>query len=196
MTWFRYRPYAATVTRALLAPPLTSTIDRQSPAFVTNRADMLEQLAVIDELLDEADGGGGPAAHERLRGRGKLPIRERIANVLDPDSPFLEISPLAGYNSDYAIGGGVVVGIGVIAGIECVIFANDPTVLGGALTPYVAQEVDARARDRARQPHALRELRRVGRRRPAHRPRRRSAGRRRGRAASNTSPRPVASSTR
>ena len=67
-------------------------------------------------------------------------MRERIALVLDPDSPFLEISPLAAYNSDYTIGGGVVVGIGVIAGVECVIFANDPTVLGGALTPYVAKK--------------------------------------------------------
>ena len=67
-------------------------------------------------------------------------MRERIALALDPDSPFLEISPLAGYNSDYAIGGGAVLGIGVIAGVECVIFANDPTVLGGALTPYVAKK--------------------------------------------------------
>ena len=69
----------------------------------------------------------------RLRSRGKMPIRERIANVLDPDSPFLEISPLAGYNSDYVIGGGMVVGIGVIAGVECVIMGNDSSVLGGAL---------------------------------------------------------------
>ena len=67
-------------------------------------------------------------------------MRERIALVLDPDSPFLEISSLAGYNSDYAIGGGAVLGIGVIAGVECVIFANDPTVLGGALTPYVGKK--------------------------------------------------------
>jgi acetyl-CoA carboxylase carboxyltransferase component len=67
-------------------------------------------------------------------------VRERIALALDPDSPFLEISPLAGYNSDFAIGGGAVLGIGVIAGVECVIFANDPTVLGGALTPYVQKK--------------------------------------------------------
>ncbi|MGE4608750.1 MAG: carboxyl transferase domain-containing protein, partial [Myxococcota bacterium] len=58
----------------------------------------------------------------------------------DPDSPFLEISPLAAYNSAYTIGGGAIIGIGVIAGVECVIFANDPTVLGGALTPYVAKK--------------------------------------------------------
>ena len=101
---------------------------------------MLEKLEVIDQLLDEAEAGGGPAAHERLASRGKLPVRERIALALDPDSPFLEISPLAAYNSSYTIGGGAVLGIGVIAGTECVIFANDPTVLGGALTPYASKK--------------------------------------------------------
>ena len=124
----------------LLAPPLASTLDTSSEPFKKNRADMLEQLGVIDELLDEAEAGGGEKAMERMRSRGKLPVRERIANVLDPDSPFLEISALAGYNSDYTIGGGMVVGIGVIAGTECLIMANDPSVLGGALTLYSAKK--------------------------------------------------------
>jgi acyl-CoA carboxylase subunit beta len=136
--------------RALLAPPLRSTVDTSSEAFVKNRTDMLEQLAVIDDLLDQAEAGGGPAAMERMRARGKMPIRERIANVLDPDSPFLEISALAGYNSDYRIGGGMVVGVGVIAGVECVIMGNDPSVLGGALTPY-AQKKWMRAIEIARE---------------------------------------------
>ena len=120
--------------RTSLASVLPSSVDPTSEAFLKNRADLLEQLAVIDELLDEAEAGGGPEATARLRSRGKLPVRERIANVLDPDSPFLEISPLAGYGTDYAVGGGVV------AGTECVILANDPTVLGGALTPYAAKK--------------------------------------------------------
>ena len=124
----------------LLAPPLRSSLDIRAPEFAENRAAMLEKLAEIDQLLDEAEAGGGPHHHERLAKRGKLPVRERIHLVLDPDSPFLEISPLAGYNSDYAVGGGAVLGIGVISGIECVLFANDPTVLGGALTPYVAKK--------------------------------------------------------
>jgi acetyl-CoA carboxylase carboxyltransferase component len=126
--------------RQLLAPPLPSSVDPSDDAFVTNREDMLEQIAEIDELLDEAEAGGGPERMDRLRKRGKLPIRERIANVLDPDSPFLEISALAGYHSDYTVGGGMVVGIGVIAGTECVILGNDPSVLGGALTPYAAKK--------------------------------------------------------
>jgi acetyl-CoA carboxylase carboxyltransferase component len=120
--------------------PVRSTVDTVAEAFCKNRADMLEQLEVIDRLLDEAEAGGGPTAIERMRSRGKLPIRERIANVLDPDSPFLEISALAAYDSDYVMGGGLVVGIGVIAGTECVIMGNDPSVLGGALTPYAAKK--------------------------------------------------------
>ena len=126
--------------RTLLAPPLASRLDTSSEQFHRNVADMLEQLAVIDGLLDEAEAGGGQKAMDRMRSRGKLPVRERIANVLDPDCPFLEISALAGYDSDYAMGGGMVMGIGVIAGTECMIMANDPSVLGGALTVYSAKK--------------------------------------------------------
>ena len=126
--------------RTLLAPPLVSAVDTASETFARNRADLLEQLEEIARLLDEAEAGGGPDRMARLRSRGKLPIRERIANVLDPDTPFLEISALAGYKSDYAMGGGMVVGIGVIGGTECVIMGNDPTVLAGALTPYAAKK--------------------------------------------------------
>jgi acetyl-CoA carboxylase carboxyltransferase component len=124
----------------LLAPPLRSALDARSPEFQENRDAMLKKIEEMEALLDEAELGGGAYHHERLAQRGKLPVRERIALALDPDSPFLEISPLAAYNSSYTIGGGAVMGIGVIAGVECVIFANDPTVLGGALTPYVSKK--------------------------------------------------------
>ncbi len=133
----------------LLAPPLRSHVDPHAEQFQQNTADMKEQLAVIDELLDQAEAGGGDKAMDRMRSRGKMPVRERIALVLDPDSPFLEISPLAGYGSDYNIGGGMVIGIGVIAGTECVILANDPSVAAGALTPY-AMKKWARALEIAR----------------------------------------------
>ena len=116
----------------LLVPPLRSRLDPKKSEFLENREAMLEKLAKIDELLDEAAAGGGPASFERLAKRGKLPVRERVGLVLDPDSPFLELSGLAAYGSNYTIGGGSVLGIGVIAGVECVIFANDPSVLGGA----------------------------------------------------------------
>ncbi|MCX5737241.1 MAG: acyl-CoA carboxylase subunit beta, partial [Proteobacteria bacterium] len=97
---------------SLLAPPLRSNLDVRSESFAENRAAMLEKLAEIDRLLDEAEAGGGPYHHERLAKRGKLPVRERIVLALDPDTPFLEISPLAAYNSSYTIGGGAVLGIG------------------------------------------------------------------------------------
>ena len=124
----------------LLAPPLATSVDPADEAFRANRADMLEQLDEIEGLLDEAAAGGGERAVRRLRARGKMPIRERIANLLDPGSPFLEISALAAYGSDYALGGGMVVGVGVVAGTECVIMGNDPTVLAGALTPYSSKK--------------------------------------------------------
>jgi acetyl-CoA carboxylase carboxyltransferase component len=126
--------------RTLLAPPLVSTIDTADEEYEQNRADVLDQLDVHERLLAMAAAGGGPNVTERHRSRGKLPIRERIANVLDPDTPFLEISPLAGYGSQYALGGGMVVGIGVIAGTECVVMGNDPTVMAGALTPYAVKK--------------------------------------------------------
>jgi acetyl-CoA carboxylase carboxyltransferase component len=128
------------MARPSLAQSLSSSIDVGGEAFVRNRTDLLEQLDALDALLDEAADGGGPQAMERLRQRGKMPIRERIASVLDPDTPFLEISPLAAYGSDYALGGGLIVGIGVIAGTECVIVGNDPSIMGGAITPYTGKK--------------------------------------------------------
>ena len=126
--------------RVLLGQPLRSSLDTTSETFQRNRADMMEQLARIDELLDEAQAGGGAKTMERLRSRGKLPIRERIASVIDQNSPFLEISALAGFESDYTLGGGMVAGVGVIADTECVIMGNDPSVLAGALTPYASKK--------------------------------------------------------
>ena len=119
-----------------IAQQLASNLNTRSEAFVENSNMMLTKIVEIDKLLDLAEAGGGVAHHERLAKKGKMSIRERILNVLDPDSPFLEISPLAAYGSKYTIGGGAVAGIGVIAGVECVIFGNDPSVLAGALTPY------------------------------------------------------------
>ena len=113
-----------------------SKLQTSSEDFKKNKESMLSMLEEIDVLLDEAEAGGGPDHHKRLSARGKLPVRERIFHFLDPDSPFLEISGLAGYKSDYPVGGGAVAGIGVCSGIECIIFANDPTVLAGAMHFY------------------------------------------------------------
>jgi acyl-CoA carboxylase subunit beta len=116
------------------APVLPTAVDTGAEAFQVNSGQMLGLLAEINRLLSEAARGGGDKAIERHRGRGKLLIRERIALLLDPDTPFLELSPLAGYQTNYAVGGGMVLGIGVVEGTECVIVGNDPTDLGGAMT--------------------------------------------------------------
>ncbi len=117
-----------------MAPVLKTAVDTDDAAFQENRRGMVGLLKEIDGLLAQAAAGGGPAATERLRARGKLPVRERISLLLDPDSPWLELSPLAGYCTDYMVGGGMTIGIGVVEGTECVLCANDPTVLGGAMT--------------------------------------------------------------
>jgi acetyl-CoA carboxylase carboxyltransferase component len=119
---------------------IISKLDRKNDQYEINASEMVNKLNDIDFLLDEAEIGGGQHHHERLAKRGKMSIRERIFNVLDPDTPFLEISPLAAYDSDYTTGGGCIAGIGVISGVECVIFGNDPTVLAGALTHYASKK--------------------------------------------------------
>ena len=124
-----------------IAPIFKSNLDTKSEQYIQNKKMMLEKLVFLDELLDLAELGGGQRHHERLAKRGKMPVRERIMNVLDPDSPFLEIQPYAGYGTNnYNVGGGCVSGIGIISGVECVIFANDPTVKAGAMTVYVGEK--------------------------------------------------------
>jgi len=142
----------APVARPLLAPAVRTSVTAASESFEANQADMLDLLGTIDDLLDQAQLGGGQRALDRLRSRDKMPIRERIAHVLDPDTPFLEISPLAAYASDYAMGGGLVCGIGIIAGTECVVMGNDPTAMAGAMTPYSTKKW-MRAMEIARENH-------------------------------------------
>ncbi|URQ62816.1 acyl-CoA carboxylase subunit beta [SAR86 cluster bacterium] len=123
-----------------IAPKLKSSIDRSSDSFIKNKEIMLEKIEKLNALLKEAELGGGQYHLDRLAKQGKLPVRDRVKLLLDPDTPFLEISPFAAYGTSYTVGGGCVVGIGLVAGKECVIFANDPSVLGGAMTVYVQEK--------------------------------------------------------
>ena len=120
---------------------IESRLDRRSETFARNRADMLESLGVLDGLFAEAARGGGEQEMERLRKRGKMPLRERISMALDRDSPFLEISPLAAWRSNFNVGSGFVVGIGVISGVECVILGHDPSVRAGAFNPFNSKKL-------------------------------------------------------
>ena len=121
-----------------ISPKIKTNLDTKSDQYRVNKEIMLEKLDFLDGLLDLAEIGGGMHHHDRLAKRGKMPVRERVLNVLDQDSPFLEIQPFAAYGTNnYNVGGGCVSGVGIISGIECVIFANDPTVKAGAMTVYV-----------------------------------------------------------
>ncbi|GAA1158326.1 acetyl-CoA carboxylase carboxyltransferase component [Kitasatospora gansuensis] len=119
---------------------LPTQLDPAGPEFHANRDAMLAKLAALDAEHAKALAGGGPKYLERHRSRGKLPARERIELLVDPGSPFLELSPLAAWGSDYPVGAALVTGIGVIEGTECVITANDPTVRGGASNPWTLRK--------------------------------------------------------
>ena len=120
---------------------LESRLDVRSDAYRENRARMLDALAQLDDLYAEAAQGGGEEAMARLRSRDKMPLRERISLVLDRDSPFLEISPLAAWRSNYAVGSGFIVGIGVIENTECVILGHDPSVRAGAFNQFNSKKL-------------------------------------------------------
>ena len=122
-------------------PVLRSNIDTRSESFQKNRSDVLEQLAEINVLLEEVSQGGGEKAMARLRSRDKMPVRRRVSLALDRDTPFLEISPLAAWNTNYTVGSGFLAGIGQISGVECVILAHDPSVRAGAFNEFNAKKL-------------------------------------------------------
>jgi 3-methylcrotonyl-CoA carboxylase beta subunit/propionyl-CoA carboxylase len=121
---------------------LESHIRTDSPEFIDNRARM-ERL--VEELRSRTAGvrqGGGPKYLERHRAQGKLPVRERVNRLLDPGSPFLELSALAACDmyDDDAPGAGIVTGIGRVSGREVLIVANDATVKGGTYYPITVKK--------------------------------------------------------
>ncbi len=115
---------------------LTSSVDLAGAEYRANREAQLALLAELREQLELAIAGGGERYQRRHRERGKMLARERIELLVDPDSPFLELSTLAGHGTQFTVGASVVTGVGVVSGVECVIIANDPTVRGGAANPY------------------------------------------------------------
>lgn len=125
---------------------LRSAIDAQSAEFAANADSMREQVEDLIVQHGEALGGGGQKYVDRHHSRGKLLPRERIELLLDEDSAFLELSTLAGYGSDFPVGGNLVTGIGVVEGVECMIVANDPTSRGGASNPVTLKKSERAAR--------------------------------------------------
>jgi acyl-CoA carboxylase subunit beta len=120
---------------------LASALDTRGAEYAARREAMLARLAELDAEHAKALAGGGPKYIQRHRARGKLLARERIELLVDPDSPFLELSPLAGYATGFPVGGSVVTGIGMICDTECVLIASDPTVRGGSTNPWTLRKV-------------------------------------------------------
>ncbi len=104
------------------------------------RTAMLEKLADLETEHAKAVAGGGEKYVARHHQRGKLLARERIELLVDEGSAFLELMPLAGWGSDFAVGASMVCGIGVVEGVECMIVASDPTVKGGASNPWTLRK--------------------------------------------------------
>ena len=121
---------------------LETRVDRDSADFGTNRARMEALVAELRERTARVAGGGGADAVERHSSRGKLLARERIDRLLDPGSSFLELGSLAArdlYSGD-APSAGIVTGIGIVSGRECVVVANDATVKGGTYYPLTVKK--------------------------------------------------------
>ena len=121
---------------------LETHLDSSSSDFAANRERMEGLVRELREKSDTARQGGGPKYIERHREQGKMPVRERIASLLDADTPFLELSPLAatGMYDDEAPAAGIVTGIGRVHGRECLIVANDATVKGGTYFPMTVKK--------------------------------------------------------
>jgi 3-methylcrotonyl-CoA carboxylase beta subunit len=121
---------------------LETHLDTASDAFRSNRERMQSLVAELKRRLDETRQGGGEKYTARHREQGKMPVRERIAALLDPNTPFLELSPLAanGMYDDEAPCAGIVTGVGRVQQRECLIIGNDATVKGGTYFPITVKK--------------------------------------------------------
>ena len=123
-------------------PAIRSQVDPRSPEFRDNAAQLESLVADLKQRLEAVAAGGGEKARAKHTERGKLLARERIRALLDPGSPFLELSPLAagGMYEDQAPCAGVVAGIGRVHGQEIMVVANDATVKGGTYFPITVKK--------------------------------------------------------
>jgi acetyl-CoA carboxylase carboxyltransferase component len=133
---------------------IETQVDRGSPEFRDNVHYFQQLIASLNEHIQSVQQGGGAEAIARHRKRNKLLARERIALLCDPDTPFLEISPLAAYDmyDNEAPSAGIVTGIGLVEGQECMIVANDATVKGGTYYPITVKK-HLRAQEVAEENH-------------------------------------------
>jgi 3-methylcrotonyl-CoA carboxylase beta subunit len=121
---------------------IVSQININSPEYKTNFSAMHALVEKLTTILQELAMGGEPRAQERHLKHGKLLPRQRLNQLLDPGSPFLELSPLAAYQvyDDHIPGAGLITGIGKVANQECMLVINDATVKGGTYYPLTVKK--------------------------------------------------------
>jgi len=128
-------------------PVLETKLNARSADFQANAAALRTQVQALQEQVAKVAAGGGEVARAKHVARGKLPPRERVQMLLDPGTPFLELSPLAALamypdrdGTDSAPCAGVITGIGRVSGIDCLIICNDATVKGGTYYPMTVKK--------------------------------------------------------
>ena len=128
-------------------PQLQTQLNPRSADFQANAALMRGLVDELNQRIAQVQQGGGEAARAKHQGRGKLLPRERVAELLDPGTPFLEIAPLAAWGmypdrdgTDSAPAAGLICGIGRVSGVTCMIVCNDATVKGGTYYPLTVKK--------------------------------------------------------
>jgi acetyl-CoA carboxylase carboxyltransferase component len=119
---------------------LTSDVDSTSESYQKNRDVQTAAVAALTEQLRLVAAGGGERYVKRHHDRGRLLARERIELLIDRDGPFMELSALAAWGTEFNVGAAIVTGVGVVSGVECMIIAHDPTVRGGTMNPYTLRK--------------------------------------------------------
>jgi 3-methylcrotonyl-CoA carboxylase beta subunit len=125
-----------------LASKLPNTVNKGSEDFIDNAQKMDALCKDLKDLFKTIEQGGPPKAREKHLAAGKMLPRQRLDRLLDPDSPFLELSQYAGhelYDGQSLPAAGLITGIGQVSGVKCMIIVNDPTVKGGAYGPIVSR---------------------------------------------------------
>ncbi|KAL9027051.1 MAG: hypothetical protein Q9196_004373 [Gyalolechia fulgens] len=122
---------------------LPTTVDTSSPTYKQNGAQYSELMAQLLKLHQKIERGGPEKAREKHVNRGKMLVRDRITALVDPGTPFLELSALAGhevYPGEDVPASGIVTGVGTVQGVQCMIVANDSTVKGGTYYPITVKK--------------------------------------------------------
>ncbi|WP_407666362.1 acyl-CoA carboxylase subunit beta [Mycobacterium pinniadriaticum] len=123
-----------------MMPALRTEVDTASPSYLANLDVQRAAVAALNEQLELVAAGGGVRYVQRHHDRGRLLVRERIELLVDRDAPFMELSALAAWGTEFNVGAAIVTGIGVVSGTECMIIAHDPTVRGGTMNPYTLRK--------------------------------------------------------